>query len=245
MNTTTEEILRKMRTKDFAVRVLSMVEKVAGHHFYSLHHLGGANTVREWGELAEDDPSQRTSQTTVRICHDFEYAIAKVLKDQYGYNIVPKSGTHDISGNFDVAVKSGETVLAFEVKTTQAKDWTGSTHTHNCGKVPFYVLIQYDLDPDIQLGKNALHGLFKACHFSVTSPLDNGDAIIVWNGEATNSNSRTTGKIKKGDAGKYQPMICLGHTSIARSRKWTKIVKEDMSPYRSAKTRRLLTPKRR
>ena len=245
MNTTTEEILRKMRTKDFAVRVLSMVEKVAGHHFYSLHHLGGANTVREWGELAEDDPSQRTSQTTVRICHDFEYAIAKVLKDQYGYNIVPKSGTHDISGNFDVAVKSGETVLAFEVKTTQAKDWTGSTHTHNCGKVPFYVLIQYDLDLDIQLGKNALHGLFKACHFSVTSPLDNGDAIIVWNGEATNSNSRTTGKIKKGDAGKYQPMICLGHTSIARSRKWTKIVKEDMSPYRSAKTRRLLTPKRR
>jgi len=245
MNTTTEEILRKMRTKDFAVRVLSMVEKVAGHHFYSLHHLGGASTVREWGELAEDDPSQRTSQTTVRICHDFEYAIAKVLKDQYGYNIVPKSGTHDISGNFDVAVKSGETVLAFEVKTTQAKDWTGSTHTHNCGKVPFYVLIQYDLDLDIQLGKNALHGLFKACHFSVTSPLDNGDAIIVWNGEATNSNSRTTGKIKKGDAGKYQPMICLGHTSIARSRKWTKIVKEDMSPYRSAKTRRLLTPKRR
>lgn len=245
MNTTTEEILRKMRTKDFAVRVLSMVEKVAGHHFYSLHHLGGASTVREWGELAEDDPSQRTSQTTVRICHDFEYAIAKVLKDQYGYNIVPKSGTHDISGNFDVAVKSGETVLAFEVKTTQAKDWTGSTHTHNCGKVPFYVLIQYDLDLDIQLGKNALHGLFKACHFSVTSPLDNGDAIIVWNGEATNSNSRTTGKIKKGDAGKYQPMICLGHTSIARSRKWTKIVKEDLSPYRSTKTRRLLTPKRR
>ena len=245
MNTTTEEILRKMRTKDFAVRVLSMVEKVAGHHFYSLHHLGGANTVREWGELAEDDPSQRTSQTTVRICHDFEYAIAKVLKDQYGYNIVPKSGTHDISGNFDVAVKSGETGLAFEVKTTQAKDWTGSTHTHNCGKVPFYVLIQYDLDLDIQLGKNALHGLFKACHFSVTSPLDNGDAIIVWNGEATNSNSRTTGKIKKGDAGKYQPMICLGHTSIARSRKWTKIVKEDMSPYRSTKTKRLLTPKRR
>ena len=245
MNTTTEEILRKMRTKDFAVRVLSMVEKVAGHHFYSLHHLGGASTVREWGELAEDDPSQRTSQTTVRICHDFEYAIAKVLKDQYGYNIVPKSGTHDISGNFDVAVESGETVLAFEVKTTQAKDWTGSTHTHNCGKVPFYVLIQYDLDLDIQLGKNALHGLFKACHFSVTSPLDNGDAIIVWNGEATNSNSRTTGKIKKGDAGKYQPMICLGHTSIARSRKWTKIVKEDLSPYRSTKTRRLLTPKRR
>ncbi len=35
---------------------ISMVEEVAGNHFYSLHHLGGANTIREWGELAEDDP---------------------------------------------------------------------------------------------------------------------------------------------------------------------------------------------
>lgn len=239
------KILKTMRTKRFAIEVLSMVEKVAGHHFYSLYHLGGAKTIREWGELAEDDPSQRTSQTTVRVCHDFEYAIAKVLKDSYGYEIVPKSGTHNIIGNFDVAVKKGETVLAFEVKTTQAKDWTGSTHSHNCGKVPFYALIQYDLDLDIKLGKNALHGLFKACHFSVTSPLENGDAIIVWNGEATNSNSRTTGKIRKGDAGKYAPMISLGHTSIARARKWTKIVKEDLTPYRSTKTGRLLIGKKR
>ena len=245
MDTEQNKILKTMRTKRFAIEVLSMVEKVAGHHFYSLYHLGGAKTVREWGELAEDDPSQRTSQTTVRVCHDFEYAIAKVLKDNYGYEIMPKSGTHDIVGNFDVAVKKGETLVAFEVKTTQAKDWTGSTHTHNCGKVPFYVLIQYDLNLDIELGKNALYGLFKACHFSVTSPLDDGDAIIVWNGKATDSNSRTTGKIMKGNAGKYQPMICLGHTSIVNCRKWTKIVKENLASYRSVKTGRLLTGKKR
>jgi len=245
MSNEQNNILKTMRTKRFALEVLAMVEKVAGHHFYSLYHLGGAKTIREWGELAEDDPSQRTSQTTVRVCHDFEYAIAKVLKDNYGYEIVPKSGTHEIVGNFDVAVKRGETLLAFEVKTTQAKDWTGSTHSHNCGKVPFYALIQYDLDLDTKLGKNALYGMFKACHFSVTSPLENGEAIIVWNGEATNSNSRTTGKIMKGNAGKYQPMISLGHTSIARARKWTKIVKEDLTPYRSVKTGRLLVGKRR
>ena len=83
---TIDNILKTMRTKKFALEVLSMVEEVAGHHFYSLHHLGGANTIREWGELAEDDPSQRTSQITVRVCHDFEYAIAKVLKDNYGYD---------------------------------------------------------------------------------------------------------------------------------------------------------------
>lgn len=237
---TIDNILKTMRTKKFALEVLSMVEEVAGHHFYSLHHLGGASTIREWGELAEDDPSQRTSQITVRVCHDFEYAIAKVLKDKYGYEIVPKSGTNNIVGNFDVAVKSGETVLAFEVKTTQSKDWTGSTHSHNCGKVPFYALIQYDLDLDIPLGSNSLHGLFKACHFSVTSPLGDGTAIIEWNGQATDSNSRTTGKIKKGNADKYQPMICLGSTSIVRARKWTKIIKEDLTPYRGVKTPKLM-----
>ena len=78
------KILKTMRTKRFAIEVLSMVEKVAGHHLYSLYHLGGAKTIREWGELAEDDPSQRTSQTTVRVCHAFAYAIAKGLKDSYG-----------------------------------------------------------------------------------------------------------------------------------------------------------------
>ena len=238
--TITQSILNTMRTKKFALEVLSMVEDVAGHHFYSLHHLGGASTIREWGELAEDDPSQRTSQITVRICHDFEYAIAKVLKDKYGYEIVPKSGTNDIVGNFDVAVRQGETVVAFEVKTTQAKDWTGSTHSHNCGKVPFYALIQYDLDLDTPLGENSLYGLFKACHFSVTSPISNGNAIIEWSGKATNSNSRTTGKIRKHNAGMYQPMICLGHTSIVKCRKWTKIIKEDLSSYRGNKTPKLM-----
>jgi len=240
-----QEILNHMRTKRFALKVLSMVESVAGHHFYSLHHLGGAKTVREWGELAEDDPSQRTSQITVRICHDFEYAIAKVLKDSYGYDIVPKSSANNINGNFDVAVQKGETVLAFEVKTTQAKDWTGSTHSHKCGKVPFYALIQYDLDLDIPLGENSLHGLFKACHFSVTSPLQDGSAIIEWSGKATNSNSRTTGKIRKHNAAQYEPMICLGSTSIVRSRKWTKIIKENLEPYRGYTTPALMrdTPK--
>ena len=76
-----------MRTKKFALEVLSMVEEVAGHHFYSLHHLGGANTIREWGELAEDDPSQRTSQITVRVCHDFEYAIARFSKITMGMRL--------------------------------------------------------------------------------------------------------------------------------------------------------------
>ena len=136
-----DSILATMRTKKFALQVLSMVEEVAGHHFLFTAPLGWCKHYPRMGRVAEDDPSQRTSQITVRICHDFEYAIAKVLKDKYGYEIVPKSGTSDIKGNFDVAVKSGETVLAFEVKTTQAKDWTGSTHSHKCGKVPFYALI--------------------------------------------------------------------------------------------------------
>ena len=223
-----------MRTKKFALEVLHAVESTAGYHFYSLYKLGGAKTVREWGELAEDDPSQRTSQITVRVCHDFEYAIANVLTEQYGYDIVPKTQTKGIDGNFDVAIKKGDTVLAFEVKTTQSSNgWTGSTHSHNRGKVPFYVLIQYELDMDIELGGRELHGLFKACHFSVTSPLEDGTAIIQWMGQATNSNSRTTGKIKKSDSALYAPMVCLGAVSIKNCRKWTKTTKECLNQYRT------------
>lgn len=234
MSDTINNILHTMRTKKFALEVLNAVEQCAGYHFYSLYHLGGAKTVKEWGELAEDDPSQRTSQITVRVCHDFEYAIAKVLKDSYGYEIVPKSGTNDIEGNFDVAIQDGDTVLAFEVKTTQSSNgWTGSTHSTGCGKVPFYILIQYELDLDIELGSQSLYGLFKSCHFSVTSPLQDGSAIIQWMGQATESNSRTTGKIKKSDSELYEPMICLGGVSTKNCRKWTKTIKEDLIEYRT------------
>ena len=234
MTNTTETILETMRTKRFALEVLQAVEQCAGYHFYSLYHLGGAKTVKEWGELAEDDPSQRTSQITVRVCHDFEYAIAKVLSDNYGYEIMPKSKENEIEGNFDVAIQKGETVLAFEVKTTQSSNgWTGSTHTTGCGKVPFYVLIQYELDLDIELGSQALYGLFKSCHFSVTSPKQNGDAIIQWSGQASETNSRTTGKIKKEDALDYDTMICLGEVNTDRCRKWAKTLKEDLSQYRT------------
>jgi len=232
-----------MRTKRFALEVLSAVESTAGYHFYSLYKLGGAKTIREWGELAEDDPSQRTSQITVRVCHDFEYAIASVLTNQYGYDIVPKTQTEGIDGNFDVAVKKNETVLAFEVKTTQSSNgWTGSTHSHNRGKVPFYVLIQYELDMDIELGGHELYGLFKSCHFSVTSPCDDGTAIIQWMGQATDSNSRTTGKIRKSDCKLYKPMICLGDVSVKNCRKWTKTTKESLDQYRTSYKSSALNP---
>ena len=234
MTSITDTILETRRTKRFALEVLRQVEQCAGYHFYSLYHLGGAKTVREWGELAEDDPSQRTSQITVRVCHDFEYAIAKVLKDSYGYEIIPKSDATDIEGNFDVAVQKGKTVVAFEVKTTQSSNgWTGSTHSAGCGKVPFYVLIQYELDLDIELGSQTLNGLFKSCHFSVTSPVEDGSAIIQWMGQASETNSRTTGKVRKDDALEYDFMICLGSVDTARSRKWTKTLKEDLAQYRT------------
>ena len=241
-----QDILKLMRTENFALRVLDLVETVAGHHFYSLYYLGGAKTVREWGELAEDDPSQRTSQTTVRICHDFEYAIAKVLQDTYGYEIIPKTiDVEGIEGRYDVAITNGKgtSVLAFEVKTTQSTNgWTGSTHSHNTGKVPFYVLIQYGLNLDIELGEGSLYGLFKSCHFSVTSPMDSGDAIIEWKGQATNSNSRTTGKVRMENTEKYRDMICLGSVTDERSRVWAKCIQENMSCHRPTEGAPLMLP---
>lgn len=233
-----KKVLDIMRNRKFALEVLDLVEGVAGHHFYSLYALGGAKTVREWGELAEDEPRQQTSQKTVRICHDFEYAIAKVLRDTYGYQLLSKQTILESGGRYDVALKQGQSVLAFEVKTTQSSNgWTGSTHTQGTGKVPFYVLIQYKLDDDATLGTGSLYGLFKSCHFSVTSPLENGEAIIEWNGKATSSNSSTTGKIALSNADKYVPMVCLGSVSKKRKTIWAGTEAVDLHPYRDSARR--------
>lgn len=237
MLNTTENILDIMRTKKFALEVLRIVEEYAGLHFLSLHYLGGARTVREWGELAEDDKRQQTVQTTVRLCHDFEYAIAKVLKDNYGLTILSKSDETNINGNYDVAIDlGGESVLAFEVKSTQADKWQGSTHSTGCGKVPFYVGIQFDLDLDIELGEQSLFGLFKTCHFCVTSPLEDGSAIIGWKGEATKSNSSTNGQVLLEHAPLYENMVVLGEIdSRKKSSKhiYLKTIKEDLTKYRT------------
>ena len=146
---------------------------------------------------------------------------------------MPKSEENEIEGNFDVAIQKGETVFAFEVKTTnlQRLDWLYSLYWLWQSSILYF--IQYELDLDIELGSQALYGLFKSCHFSVTSPKQNGDAIIHWSGQASETNSRTTGKIAKDDAFVYDTMICLGTVNTDRCRKWAKTLKEDLSQYRT------------
>ena len=52
-------------------------------------------------------------------------------------------------------------------------------------------------------------------------------------GQASETNSRTTGKIAKDDAFVYDTMICLGTVNTDRCRKWAKTLKEDLSQYRT------------
>ena len=52
-------------------------------------------------------------------------------------------------------------------------------------------------------------------------------------GQASETNSRTTGKIRKEDAIEYDFMICLGSVDTTRSRKWAKTLKEDLVQYRT------------
>ena len=95
---------------------------------------------------------------------------------------------------------------------------------------------------DIELGGQDLYGLFKSCHFSVTSPIEDGSAIIQWMGQATDSNSRTTGKIRKCDSELYNTMICLGEVSTKSCRKWTKTTKESLDQYRTHRRSSALNP---
>lgn len=229
----TERLLKIMRSREFALRVLDKVESVAGYHFLSLYDLGAIKTIDDWARLAEDNPAQQTTQLTVRFCHDFEYAIPKVLEEHYGYCIVGKEEVLEVTGNYDFAVRepsdSLSEALAFEVKSTQCKaGWTGSTHTTGVGKVPYYVLVQYGIDRSTIVGRKALHGMITDCHFSVTSPTETGEEVIVWGGTASKNNSRTTGKIPLTLHEQYRDMVSLGGIRTKGCSVWTSITREKL-----------------
>jgi len=232
-----EDILRTMRTEEFAYRVLDKVETHAGNHFLSLYHMAGVRTIGEWGEIIEEEKRQQTTAKTVRIAYDFEYAIKQVLEEM-GIKTLSKVEESNDEGRCDFKVQASDGIHSFEVKTTQGTGgWTGATHSEGRGKAWNYILIQYELNNNAKLGTPNLYGLFKTAHFSVTSPV-NDKPVITWSGQATNSNSSTTGKIPIGMFEEYKKMVSAG--SVIRTnqtKKWCKIGKADLQSGRNAYNR--------
>ena len=211
-NRTYQELMDYMRTKEYAIKTMALVESVVGYNFMAIRALQeGIETLNDYVKHVEESTGQQTVFLTVRSAYVFEYALKRVLSDA-GFET--RSKVHNTTGeknDFGVDVSDRDETLFFEVKTTQSKDgWTGATHSNGSGKVDNYVLISYDLDREMILPEvgttGTLHGAFKSVHFSVVDSFSLG-----WQGKASNKSSFTTAKIPVQKADVYSKQIVLGH----------------------------------
>lgn len=227
---TYNQLVSFMRTKQFAIDVMALVESVVGDNFKSLRRLEPSiKTLNDYVQHVEENKGQQTVFLTVRSAYEFEYAIKRVLSDN-GFDTVSKlHNAQEQKNDFGVRVRDRRDVVYFEVKTSQSDNgWTGSSHSEGSGKIDNYVLVNYELDKDMDLpplSTSAIHGMFKSAHFSVVDSFDVG-----WKGEATDKSSFTTAKIHKSQMPTYSSYISLG--SVEPKKKWCKIVKESLDKYR-------------
>ena len=227
---TYNQLVSFMRTKQFAIDVMALVESVVGDNFKSLRRLEPSiKTLNDYVQHVEENKGQQTVFLTVRSAYEFEYAIKIILSDN-GFDTVSKLHNAEEQKNyFGVRVRDRKSTVYFEVKTSQSDNgWTGSSHSEGSGKIDNYVLVNYELDKDMELpplSTSALYGMFKSVHFSVVDGFDMG-----WKGEATDKSSFTAAKIHKSQMPTYSSYISLG--SVLPKKKWCKIVKESLDKYR-------------
>jgi hypothetical protein len=109
----------------------------------------------------------------------------------------------------------------------KGKDKGDGKDSKGKGKAESYVLVSYELDYDLPIPKNtfSFENVIKAVHFSV---LD--DCAVAWSGEATDSNSASTGKIHVNSVDEYRKSISLG--SVEPKIKWCKCLREDIAQHR-------------
>tara|TARA_R110002020_G_C16242537_1_gene769204 strand:- start:910 stop:1635 length:726 start_codon:yes stop_codon:yes gene_type:complete len=217
-----------LRSRDFALHVIALVESIAAGHFVGAARMKKSiRTIQDWAESAEEQKRQQTSVVSVRIAYDFEFAIHKACED-FGLPALDKEEGDSPGHDFRIET-TDMGIVPFEVKTTQSTNgWTGSTHSEGKGKATNYVLVSYELDKDISIPLDgiAFHGAISSAHFSVLSGCE-----MNWAGEATNNNSSTTGKIHVDVLEDYRDSISLG--KVRPAKKWCKIIRENISTYRN------------
>ena len=225
---TKAQVLAILRDKEFWIEVVNSVEKYSMTHFISQAAADSdISTLGDWARAIEEDKAQQTSALTVRFAYDFEAWIRKVAKDSFGIMILPKD--ENTAGNDFRVWTSDAGIIPFEVKTTQnINGWTGSTHSEGRGKVDNYVLVSFGLDLDypIHVDRLGMHGVIKDLHASVLSD----DIPVMWGGTASNSNSRSTGKIPSSAHDAYLSAIAFG--SVKKNKVWCKCLRESVLEYR-------------
>lgn len=223
-NKTKKEILNILRSREFVYRTLEIVESVLAYSFLSRVLLDESIvTIDDWAKELEEQKRQQTTVVSVQVAYVFEGALLKACKE-FGLDALKKEEGESAGHDFRIRTSDGD-IMMFEVKTTQnVKGWTGSTHSEGKGKADNYVLINYGLDKDLPIPTDGspFTGVINAIHVSVLDSECNVD----WNGEATDRNSSTTGKIPAYALEAYKKSIVFG--SAKPNRKWCKIIREKL-----------------
>ncbi len=229
-----QQCLNLMRSRKFQLRVISIVEESAACHFQSaIASDEDIKNLHDWKSAIEEQPRQQTSALSVKFAYDYEFAIIRACKE-FSLPVMKKEEGDAPGHDFRLAT-SDKGVVPFEVKTTQSTGgFTGSTHSEAKGKAENYVLISYELDlgKPIPKGTFEFYGVVKSAHFAVLTGTE-----VSWAGAATDSNSSTTGKIPVEKFEEYMDSVTLG--AVSPCKKWCKIIREDLLPYRSSNTLQL------
>ena len=150
---TYKELMMFMRTEEYAIRSIALVESIMGDNFKSLRRLEpNIQTLNDYANHIEDDAAQQSGFLTIRSAYEYEYALKRVLTDAGFHTVSKVHNSKEQKSDFGVIVADRKLPVYFEVKTTQVKrGWQGATHSEGAGKVDNYILISYTLNRDVKL----------------------------------------------------------------------------------------------
>jgi len=232
---TEQEINNRLRDPRLALRWVRAMEEIGNDFFTAMVRAseeGEINTIQEWMEASESNPSQQTGKLTITLAGAAEKLVSKILKEE-GF---PVLGKREIKGerahDLRIAPSDGAPV-PYEVKTSMATGpaWQGGTQSLGSGKAANYILIKYKVDTSTPLtpGGGPLHGMITDIHFSV---IIDGAHVLRWSGSPTKKNSRTTGKILSAYYNTYVSSVLLGGT--ARKPKYVYPTLESVAKFRDS-----------
>ena len=81
-NKTYQQLMDYMRTEEYAIKTMALVESVVGYNFMAIRALQeGIETLNDYVKHVEESTGQQTVFLTVRSAYVFEYALKRVLSD--------------------------------------------------------------------------------------------------------------------------------------------------------------------
>ena len=183
--------MKKLHNKKLYYEVTRKVEQIVPCNFGLVCKEN--KSLNEYYPDGEIEKSEKVGLVTIKLAELFNVALVDVL-NKHGINAKVKCNNKG-----DLTINNEP----WELKTTQGKNFQGSTHASN--KCNNYILIKYKLDYDKKLD-NSNKGLIKELFVCVFEGLNNS----WWKGTASHNNSRTTLKIPISEWNNYNNYVIVG-----------------------------------